>query len=177
MAILTINSASVQTVLCNTTFPFSSSSGTGKYFMDIDLGSDLGNVVMDYGAGSIPDRFQIFSGATLLVDTLYVGDYLTGNPPNANVSLWEGGGAVGTFVGKLYGTVPEFEWDGSAFVSTGNVTNNVTVQQSDVAPFGQTAGTGQISFTKTAGMSNIVTVVVTSLPANTGWNFTLNCPQ
>ena len=176
MGILKINSASVDTVMCDTQFPFSSSSGTGKYFMDIDLGSATGNVIMEYAAGNIPDRFQIFSEGNLLVDTFQVGGFLTGNPPNANTSLWRGSGTSETFVGKVYETVPKYEWNGSSFIQNG-VENSITVQQQDVAPFGQTSGEGQISFIKNSEMSNIVTVVVTSLPANTGWDFTLNCPQ
>lgn len=160
---------------CNQTQGFSSVNQPGVYYTEVEVGTVTGTVVVDYDAGSIPDRFQVFYNNNLVADSLYVGDYLTGNPPNANTALWEGGGGSGMFVGKVYNNIPSYQLDGTSYVATG-ATSNFTVIQSDVAPAGQTAGAGQLTFNKSTATPTTITLVTTSLPANTGWDFTANCP-
>ena len=160
---------------CDETISFSSDDQAGRYCTEVQLGAGTGTVVLNYNAGDIPDRFQIEYNGTIVADSLYVGDYLTGNPPDADTALWEGGAGSGMFVGKTYNGIPEYEWDGTQFVTTGN-SSNYTVTQSDVAPSGQTAGAGTLSFVKTNANPSTMKVIVTALPANTGFDFTPNCP-
>ena len=160
---------------CSEFQSFSSDDQAGRYLTEVELGLDTGLVVLDYNAGNIPDRFQIMYDGVIVADSLYVGGYFTGNPPDANTALWEGGSGSGMFVGKTYNNIPDYSWNGTQFVATG-ATNNYTVNQIDVAPFGQTAGAGTISFTKNNASPSTMTVIVTALPANTGFDFTPNCP-
>lgn len=154
---------------------FSSDDQAGRFLTEVELGTDTGTVVLDYNASSIPDRFQIIYDGSIVADSLYVGDFFAGNPPDANTALWEGGSGSGMFVGKTYNNIPDYEWNGLNFIATGD-TANYTVSQSDVASFGQTSGAGTLSFNKTNSSPSTMTIVVISLPSNTGWDFTTNCP-
>lgn len=160
---------------CGDSQNYNSPDGAGVYSTTVELGSDLGVVFIDYDSGNIPDRFQAYYDGVLVADSLLVGDFLTGNPPNANTTLWLPGTSSEQFVGKRYDNIPDYEWNGFRYVATG-VTNNFRVDQSDVAPSGQTAGAGRISFNKNSSTVNTVTIVVTSFPDNTGWNFMVSCP-
>ncbi len=160
---------------CSEDLSFSADDQAGTYYTNVELGLDTGLVTVDYNAGNIPDRFQIMYDGVIVADSLFVGGYFTGNPPDADTALWEGGGGSGMFVGKTYNNIPDYEWDGAAFVATGPTTNH-TVMQADVAPFGQTAGAGTLSFVKPNALPSSMTIIVTSLPANTGWSFDPNCP-
>jgi len=160
---------------CSENLSFASDDQAGRYFTEVELGLGTGIVTVDYNAGNIPDRFQIEYDGAIVADSLYVGGYFTGNPPDADTVLWEVGAGSGMFVGKTYNSIPDYAWDGVQFVATG-ATNNYTVIQADVAPFGQTAGAGTLSFVKTNPLPSTMTIIVTALPANTGFDFTPNCP-
>lgn len=168
-----INNTVDKDILCGNDFSFSSATGKGRYFLDVNLGTDTGLVSMQCFPGNIPDRFQIFYDGAIVADSLLIGDYLTGNPPDASMLLW---GVMGDFVGSEHSLVEDFNWDGVSFVGTGTF-NNYTVQQTDVAPFGSTSSGQIISFTKNNPLVKTATIVVTSFPENTGWNLTISCPQ
>jgi len=156
---------------CDDDLAFSSPSGAGTYYIDVNIGTSTGLVVLEYDAGNIPDRFEIIYDGATVADSEYVGGYLTGNPPNANKNLW---GDTGNFVGSVYNNIPDKEWDGAAFIPLGPVTNH-TIVQPDIAPFGFTAGAGAISFIKTTASPSIMRVKVTSVVANTGWSISTHC--
>ena len=160
---------------CSENLNFSSDDQAGRYFTNVELGLGTGLVTLDYNAANIPDRFQIMYDGVMVADSRYVGGYFSGNPPDADTALWEGGGGSGMFVGKSYNGIPDYEWDGVTFVASGP-TNNYTVLQSEVADFGDTAGAGTLSFIKTNPLPSVMTIITTSLPANTGFDFTPACP-
>lgn len=148
--------------------------GNGVRFMTLHFGTDVGYVKLDYNADGIPDRFRILWDNNVVADSLFVGDHLTGNPPNANVSVWETGGS-GTFVGKTYNNVPEYEWRNGVFVRREGVSHTITVTQEMVAPFGKSAGKGSLIFHKNKPFPTHATLEITSLATNTGYSFKPNC--
>lgn len=162
-------------IACSEILSFSNDDQAGRYYTEVTVGTEGGTVTLNYDAGDIPDRFQIEYDGVIVADSKLVGDYLTGNPPNADTALWEGGAGSGQFVGKVYNNLPNYIWNGVTFIADGNTTDN-TVTQSDVADFGSTSGTGSISFTKPAGAPTTMTIITTAFPSNTGFSFTPSCP-
>ena len=175
MGLLTINSAAVTSWLCDTSIEFSSPAGAGVYYTDIELGPATGIVNITCGPGNIPDRFEVFYNGSLVADSKFVGDYLTGNPPDASTVLWEGTPGSGQFVGHVYNGIPDLVWNGSSYVASGPTTD-FTILQSDIADFGSTADGGSISFNKNLTGVTVVTIKVTSVVTNTGWAFLVGCP-
>lgn len=140
----------------------------GIFIVDFEVGTDLGQVILNYQAFGVPDRFQLIYDGNIVADSLYVGGNLTGNPP-------ENTGAGGAMVGTTYNNIPEYEWNGVAFVPNGN-TQTFTVQQSDIAPFGSTAATGSISFNKNTASPTSVRLIVYAPLGGTAWGVDLECP-
>ena len=136
----------------------------GIFFVDIAVGTDIGIVTLNYEAISVPDRFQISYDGNLEEDSLYVGDGLTGNPPNY----------LG-MVGSTFNNVPEHFWDGAQFVASGD-TQNITVAQGDVAAFGETTGNGSLHLFKTTATPITIQVAVIAPLGGTAWDFGTLCP-
>lgn len=138
----------------------SAGGGAGIFFMDIDLGSDIGSVVLNYTALDIPDRFQIYWDGNLEADSKYVGDGLPSNLPG------------------IFNNVPEKIWNGSVFVPNGT-TQNITVTPFDIADgsvLEPTSGSGSISFTKTTATPTTMQIVITAPEGNTSWSIITACP-
>lgn len=146
--------------------PISYAGLSGIFIINVTLGTDLGIAGLVHDAQSVPDRFQIFFDGNLVADSKYVGDGLTGNPPNY----------LGNFVGNVYNNVPEFYWDGTQFVANGN-TQNLTILQEDVAEFGLTDGNGSISFDKQLAAPGVMTIYVFAPLGGTAWTIdSTSCP-
>tara|TARA_R110000850_G_scaffold112887_1_gene227332 strand:- start:178 stop:690 length:513 start_codon:yes stop_codon:yes gene_type:complete len=150
-------------ITCGNIIDFEGDSGV--YRADIILGTETGIVNFDYNADGIPDRFQLYYDNILVADSLYVGSDLIGNPPDI----------VSGMVGNTYINIPEFDWVGGVFTPNGNV-QTITVLQTDVAPFGETAGAGTLSFEKETSEPQTMQLVVTAPLTGTGWNVATSCP-
>lgn len=164
----------ITSINCGENLEFSSQSGAGTYYIDVDLGGGTGNVTLDYFSGNIPDRFKIHYNGVVVADSKFVGGYLTGDPPNASISSWLSGGGTNNFVGSTYTNIMDKTYQNGDFVNLGT-SKNYVVTQNDVAEFGSTSGTGSISFNKSTPSPTKMTVEVISLASNTGWNFSVNC--
>ncbi len=148
---------------CNEVVTFDGSQGI--FIFNINLGEEVGGVNINYQAFGIPDRFQVEYDGSIVADSLYVGDNITGNPPNGD-----------NIVDSTYTNVPELEWNGTSFQPNGNV-RDILIEQDDVAPQGQTAGAGSIFFQKnTATPANIKITVFAPL-GSTSWNLNVDCPD
>lgn len=152
----------VTPILCGEQVTFNGTQGI--FLVDIVLGTETGVVTLNHEAFGVPDRFQITYDGGLDADSLYVGGSLTGNPPD-----------YGGLVGGTFNNVPEYFWDGSQFVASGD-TQNISVVQGDVAVFGETDGTGTINLFKTTTTPITMQVQVTAPLSGTAWTFSTLCP-
>jgi hypothetical protein len=153
-------------VQCNT--PTNIVGNEGVFVINMNLGTDIGLVVLNYNASNIPDRFQIEWDGNIVADSKFVGDNISGTPPDNTPSM----------VGTVYSNIPEYEYNGTSMVATGN---NITfsVQQSDIADgtaSEPTAGAGTINFIKTTALPTTVKIIVYAPLGSTGFNLTLDCP-
>jgi hypothetical protein len=63
--------------LCNqeiTSSSIGSSGGRGIHTITIDVGSEIGDVVLNYDAYSVPDKFEVFWNGNKVIDTGFRGD-------------------------------------------------------------------------------------------------------
>ena len=63
--------------LCNqeiTSSSIGSSGGRGIHTITIDVGSQIGDVVLNYDAYSVPDKFEVFWGGNKVIDTGFIGN-------------------------------------------------------------------------------------------------------
>lgn len=148
-----------------------SNSTEGVFLIDLNIGTDTGVVELGYNAQNIPDRFQIIWDGNVVADSKYVGNGISGNPPDYNNSL----------VGETFNNIPEYLYTGPGptdYNLTG--TNyNITVNQSDVANGSTsepTSGSGNISFAKTTAQPSTMRVVVYGVLGGTLFSITPNCP-
>ena len=140
------------------------SGGSGIFEVDIVIGTDLGNVGVQYDAYGIPDRFILIYDNQVVADSKFVGDSITGTPPAYS-------GLLGSH------TLDVLSYDGSVFVNTGNQ-ETITVAQSDIAD-GITEpldGNGFLSFNKTTASPTVMQLRVIAPVGNTGWEFRGVCP-
>lgn len=138
----------------------------GIYEVMLNFGTETGYAGIRYNAQTVPDRFELFWNGNKVADSKYVGNGLTGTPPGY-------AGLLGDF------TLNVFEYDGSAFVDTGN-DENITVTQDDIAngTTEPTAGVGLIYFLKNTPLPANVLLRVTGPVGGTAWGITnIICPQ
>jgi hypothetical protein len=140
------------------------SGNEGIFLIDVTLGSDIGVVTLNYEAFGIPDRFEIVFDGNSVVDSLYVGDSLTGNPPN-----------YAGMVGSTYNNIIEYFWNGAFFGVTGN-TENISIVQGDIASFGETQRRGVLNFVKSTSTPTSMQIKVSAPLGSTAWNLSTTCP-
>lgn len=141
--------------------------GQGVYFIDIELGTDIGLVSVEFNAQGIPDRFNLVWDGDIVADSKYVGDGLSGNPPSYP-------GLLGTF-----NNVQEYNFSGSTAVPTGN-SFNITVAQNDIAngtAQEPTDGNITLSFVKHSATPTNLRIVSFGVLDNTLFNVTPSCPE
>lgn len=137
--------------------------GTGIYELQVSIGTALGLAGVKYNAQGVPDRFQIIYDGNIVADSLFVGDSLTGTPPNYS-------GLIGSH------NLAIFEYNGTAFVNTGN-TEVINVTLSDISDRVNepTNGNGTILFEKTTAEPSVMTIRATGV-SGTAWNLSGICP-
>lgn len=143
----------------------------GVFIINMELGTDIGIVNLDYNAIGVPDRFQIEWDGNIVADSKYVGNNLGGNPPDNT-------GTGGPLVGTTFSNIPEYEYDGNQMVLTGN-NLTFTVQQSDVADGTASepiAGIGTISFAKTSALPSTARIIIYAPLGGTAFSVEPNCP-
>lgn len=143
--------------------------GVGIYTIDINLGTDTGWAAILVDAQSVPDRFKLYWGETLVADSKYVGDGLNPGPPVSYPGL----------LGEK--TYDIFEYNGSPtppyFDDTGD-DETFTVIQDDIAnnTTEPTNGNHYLIFNKTTALPTSVRLEVTGTDS-TSWGIqNVICP-
>ena len=159
----------------------------GVYIVEAQLGSETGEVVVEFDSANIPDRFELIYDGQVVADSLFVGDYL----PNTNLE----DDIINAF------TLDRFVYNGSAFDLDGQESVNFTSADIAVSDGTETRasgnGTGQIgvvanfpestslasngevklTFNKTQPSPSTLTIRVTGVSGSTAWNIKgLQCP-
>ena len=139
----------------------------GVYFIDVDLGMDIGEVSVDFDASDIPDRFNLVWDDNIVADSKYVGDDINGTP-----SFYPG--LLGTF-----NNVIEYNYTGPIPIPTGQIFN-ITVNQNDIADGSQeepTDGNITLSFIKSTPTPTNMRIVVYGVLGGTLFTANVSCPQ
>jgi len=145
------------------------SSEDEKYpsIQNVNIGEETGTVVIDYDASTVPDRFILKQGGTVIVDTGYVGspdNYgYNGTYRNRIVEFLEG--RKDPITGDTYpldASLPNIEPDGYP---------KVIGDDNQSRP-----GKGSISFEKNTSEQNYEMSVYAPIDG-TGWRYLVNCPK
>jgi len=165
----------------------SASGSDGVYIVEAQLGSETGEVVVEFDSANIPDRFELIYDGQVVADSLFVGDSL----PSTNLE----DDIINAF------TLDRFVYNGSAFDLDGQESVNFTSADIAVSDGTETRasgnGTGQIgvvanfpestslasngevklTFNKTQPSPSTLTIRVTGVSGSTAWNIKgLQCP-
>lgn len=141
------------------------SGGAGVYYLDLNVGTDVGLTGIRYDAQGVPDWFRIYWDGNLVANSKYVGDNITQTNPT-------GGVVAGTY------NLAEYNYVGSSFVPSGTTTN-VVVNSSDISNRTSEAsdGNGYLLFNKTAAQPSTIRIVVVGSPtSSTSWSLAGVCP-
>ena len=123
----------------------------------VSLGSDTGNVDINYNAITVPDRFIVRWNGSIVIDSGYRGG-----------SAYDiGGGSRSTFTNSLTGRIDPV---------TGNTYPDFATYNDDGYPRIVGPGSGTASFDKNLASPATATVEVYAPIPGTAWDFTLTCP-
>ena len=139
----------------------------GVYFIDVDLGTDIGKVSVDFNAFGVPDRFNLVWDGSIVADSKYVGDSIGGNPSSYS-------GLLGTF-----NNVIEYNYTGANPIPTGQ-TFNIIVNQNDIAdgsPEEPTDGNITLTFIKSSPTPTNMRIVTYGVLPGTAFTVEPSCPQ
>jgi hypothetical protein len=151
----------VQQISCNSSLNTEGESGI--YEVEVNLGTDSGEVTINHEAFNIPDRFQVFKeDGSLLADSKFVGD------------------KVDNYKTQLLGThtLTVYKYNDGVFEDSG-ITENVTITSNDIADGSVNepkAGYGKIRFQKNENKNWVVKIRVTGVIGTTIWNLSASCP-
>ena len=140
----------------------------GVYFIDVDLGTDIGLVEVILDAQNIPDRFNLVWDGSIVADSKYVGDNITDIPNYAENTLY------GTYTDVL-----EYNYTGPTPIPT-RKKYNIIVGVDDVAKGGPkepTDGNITLSFIKHSPTPRVLRIITYGVLDNTRYDITPSCPQ
>jgi len=164
------------------------SGNDGIYEVDIEIGVDTGELVLELNSISVPDRFQIEYDGQIVADSLFVGDGL----PDSN------------FENEIINATQlnKFIYNGTNFDAAGTESVNFDAGDIAVSDGSETrangSGTGQIgvvadypsstalasdgnvklSFNKTNALPQTAKLIVTGVNTGTVWNLLgIECPS
>ena len=161
---------------CGTTI--NASGGQGIYLLDLETGttvSDVGAVIVRFEPYGVPDGIRATLGANV---------YNKLTSPVDGLHQSSNAGAL-TFVGQIsadcgisgttYPTLAEFEYNGTAFVATGN-TQSVTVAAGDVSLGASAPGNTMMVIPKLTPSPSIINFEVVGPCSGTAWQMSVACP-
>lgn len=110
-----------------------STNEVGYYTIPVEIGSDTGNVQSFFEASGLADRFVIEWNGSIVADSLFVGDGLTGS---------QGQDQVDDILATT--SLDNYDYDGTGFPTSpsGSISTNFT--ESDIASTGDTRSSGSV---------------------------------
>jgi hypothetical protein len=150
----------------------------GLYLASINLGDDLGAIIVKFFPESVPDGFRaIYNGVTYnKLSSNFDGIHQSTTPGNFTVV-----GSTG-FTGTCSSWYPsggtvvlnEYVYDG-AFVATGN-TSSTTIVTGDISLSSASPEMCVMVIPKLAATPNLINLQVFGGCTSTGWNVKVECP-
>jgi hypothetical protein len=152
----------------------SASGGQGIYYLDIELGTNTGAVVIEFDPFSIPDGIlAVYNSIAYngLSSPLY--GWLQGS---AGLATYIGASTddCGIVAGSPY-TLNEYEYNGSSFVSLGTTTSvSVSSGQMDLTGLGP--GNTIMVIPKTAASPSVLNLTFIGPCSGTAFDISVSCP-
>ncbi len=161
---------------CGTTI--NASGQQGIYLLDLETGttvSDVGAVIIRFNPQSVPDGIRATLGANVYNKLTSPVDGLH-QSSNAGAFTFVGATSFDCGIsGTTYPTLTEFEYNGTAFVATGN-TQSVTVAAGDVSLGASAPGNTMMVIPKLTPSPSIINFEVVGPCSGTVWSMSVACP-
>jgi hypothetical protein len=161
---------------CGTTI--NASGNQGIYLLDLETGttvSDVGAVIIRFNPQAVPDGIRatlgtnVYNKLTSPVDGLHQSS-------NAGAFTFVGATSADCGIsGTTYPTLAEFEYNGTAFVATGD-TQSVTVAAGDVSLGASAPGNTMMVIPKLTPSPSIINFEVVGPCSGTAWSMSVACP-
>ena len=161
---------------CGTTI--NASGGQGIYLLDLETGttvSDVGAVIVRFEPYGVPDGIRATLGANVYNKLTSPVDGLH-QSSNAGALTFVGQTSADCGIsGTTYPTLAEFEYNGTAFVATGD-TQSVTVAAGDVSLGASAPGNTMMVIPKLTPSPSIINFEVVGPCSGTAWQMSVACP-
>jgi hypothetical protein len=161
---------------CGTTI--NASGGQGIYLLDLETGttvSDIGAVIIRFNPQGVPDGIRATLGANVYNKLTSPVDGLH-QSSNAGALTFVGQTSADCGIsGTTYPTLAEFEYNGTAFVATGD-TQSVTVAAGDVSLGASAPGNTMMVIPKLTPSPSIINFEVVGPCSGTAWSMSVACP-
>ena len=162
---------------CGTTI--NASGGQGIYLLDLETGttvSDVGAVIVRFEPYGVPDGIRATLGANVYNKLTSPVDGLH-QSSNAGALTFVGQTSADCGIsGTTYPTLAEFEYNGTAFVATGD-TQSVTVAAGDVSLGASAPGNTMMVIPKLTPSPSIINFEVVGPCSGTAWQMSVACPE
>jgi hypothetical protein len=152
----------------------SASGGQGIYYLNTDLGTALGAIVVTFDPFGVPDGVKAeFNGIVYNALVSPAFGYLQGT---ANLATYIGdtAGNCGIPSGSPY-TLTEYQYDGSSFISLGTTTP-VTITSGQLELTAGAPGASVMVIPKTVASPSILALEFIGPCSGTAFNISVSCP-
>jgi hypothetical protein len=160
---------------CGTTI--SASGGQGIYLVNLGTGSDtldVGAIIIRFDPISAPDGIRATLGTTVYNKLVSSVDGLHQSPLGSFTYVGQTSGDCG-ISGTTYPAVPEFNFDGTSFVPTGN-TQSIFVAPLSVSLGASAPGNMLMVVPKLTPTPSVINIEVVGPCIGTAWDLSVNCP-
>ena len=161
---------------CGTTI--NASGNQGIYLLDLETGttvSDVGAVIIRFNPQGVPDGIRATLGANVYNKLTSPVDGLH-QSSNAGALTFVGQTSADCGIsGTTYPALAEFEYNGTAFVATGN-TQSITVAAGDVSLGTLAPGNTMMVIPKLTPSPSIINFEVVGPCSGTAWSMSVACP-
>ncbi len=156
----------------------SASGEQGVYLLDLDTGStsgDVGAVIVRFDPYSVPDGIRATLGSTTYNKLTSSVDGLHQSSTSGNFTYVGQTGSDCGISGTTYPALTEFNYNGTAFVATGN-TQSITVAAGDVSLGASAPGNCLMVIPKLTASPSVINFEVVGPCSGTAWAISVACP-
>jgi hypothetical protein len=155
--------------------PITATENQGIFLIDLDLGSAIGAVIIRFNPQNIPDGIKvIYNSATYNKLSSPVDGYHQSTNVNNYTFIGRTSDDCG-ISGTTYPSLVEKEYDGSSFITTGNI-QSVTVLAGDVSLGVASPGNCVMVIPKTSATPTLLQTVAVGPCSTTAWSIDIQCP-
>ena len=162
-----------------------SSGNIGWYEVDATVGTNTGQVTLEFDSYGVPDRFQVLWDGNVVADSLFIGDALPNTGYETNIInavtltkyLYNGTAFIADGTVSVDYNASHIA-DSNAFRSSGSVGGQIGVVANYPAPTSKaTDGNVKLTFNKTTALPTTIKIIAIGVETSTAWNLiSLTCP-